>query len=532
MSILKVKLLAIFLAVAFSGFAQSITWQDVSSNYTFPEGLKLFHGTRTGNNTFFAYYYEVDLNVETIGVRPYFKTPFAQVHTFSGEVGAYGAINAGFFSASASVSSVVYPGQVIATNITSVTRDGKTYPIIRPLFAINNDKRPATKWVYHHSPQLNDLYFYQQPLAYVCDDQSPRPAPLKANGTQYQNIAYGIGGGPQLIKNGVINITYCQEVFWGSGILLTDYRPRTAVGFTQNNRVMLFVTNTMLISEVAETLLALGCHEAINLDGGSSTAMAVGGTTLYNQGRAVPTILAVVHKDALQIPELPTFERIIDTGDLGTSSSGTWFATANPGSWGTPSLLHSRGTNDVFYQFSLNLPKAGEYEIFAWWTAASNRATDTPFLITRAGGVSEVRMNQAINGSTWNLLGKFNFNGTADERVRVTAAATTNDFVVADAIKIVSYDPGFNTRIPAVDELIASQLKVFPNPSKGFFQVESPSGVEGNFQVFSLDGRLVNKGVINRGTSTFVDLSAQPSGVFFLKFLGQHQSGVTKIVKN
>jgi hypothetical protein len=246
----------------------------------------------------------------------------------------------------------------------------------------------------------------------------------------------------------------------------------------------------------------------------------------------VPTILAVVHKDALEIPEQPTFEKVIDTGDAGTSSAGSWFPTANPGSWGTPSLLHGRGTNDQYYQFLLNLPRAAEYEIYAWWTASSNRATDTPFFVTRAGGVSEVRMNQATNGSMWNLVGKFNFNGTADERVRITAAATTNDYVVADAIRVVSYDTSFNTNVPDLEPVASNPVKVYPNPSNGVFKVETPEGLEGNFQVFSLDGRLVNKGSIVGYGSTSIDLSAQPNGIYFLKFEGQKQSGITKIVKN
>lgn len=420
--------------------SQSIVWENVSTAYQFPDGLSLYHGTISGNATFLAYYYEVDLSVPTIAVRPYLKTTPTQVNTFTAQVGAYGAVNGGYFAGTSSVSSVIYPNEVLTRNITSVVRNSKTYPLIRPVFALNTDRTPVTRWVYHHSYQMNDIYCYDQPLQYICDDPNPLPVPLKANGYQWDNVAYGLGGGPQLIKNGVVNITYCEEVFWGSGVYITDYRPRTAVGYTNDNKVIMFVTNNMTITEVAQTMLSIGCYEAINLDGGGSSAISAGGQSLYDQNRAVPTILAVVHADSLNIPPAIVFEKTIDTGDPGVTSLGNWFPTANPGSWGNPSMLHGLATHDQYYEFPLNLPAAGEYQVYSWWTASSNRSTTTPYFINHTGGVSQVAVNQTIGGSMWNLIGTWNFSGNADDKVRITAGATTNQYVVADGIRIVSYD--------------------------------------------------------------------------------------------
>lgn len=425
--------------------AQEINWEDISAEHSLPEGLKLFHGTLAGNSTFFAYYFEVDMNNPDIAVRPYLKPNSVQVNAFTDDVGAYAAINGGFFSGSSSVSSIIYPGEVPARNLISVTRTvsgvTQTYPVIRPVFALNADRTLATEWVYHHSYNFDDIYVYEEPLQYICEDPNPLPVPLKADGFQYEDIAYGIGGGPMLIKDGEINIDYCEGVWWGSGVFLTDFRPRTAVGFTAEKKVIMFVTNSMKIGDVAQELLDLGCVGAMNLDGGGSTAMAEGNQSIYTQGRAVPSILAVVHSDSLYIPAVPTFEKFFDTGDEGVYFQGNWFNTANPGSWESPSRLHALGTHDDFYHFPLNLPGPGEYEVYGWWTAHSNRATNTPFIITHANGVTEVPVNQTIGGSMWNLIGTFNFNGTENESVRITAAATTNEYVVADGLRIVSYDP-------------------------------------------------------------------------------------------
>ncbi len=58
----------------------------------------------------------------------------------------------------------------------------------------------------------------------------------------------------------------------------------------------------------------------------------------------------------------------------------------------------------------------------------------------------------------WNYIGTFNFAGSAEENIRITAGATTNQFVVADGLRIVSYDPVFasgNTlaHIEGVDDI-------------------------------------------------------------------------------
>lgn len=471
------KLLVLFLFPVML-FSQDIEWEDVSSNYEFPEGLKLFHGTKASHANFLAYYFEVDLQYPNIAIRPYLSSSSMQVDDFSAQVGAYGAINAGFFSGSSSVSSVIYPNEVLARNLISVVRtvggNTQTYPLIRPVFNLHYDRSMAVEWVYHHSYDKDDIYLYDAPLAYACDDPNPLPVPQKADGTLYEDIAYGIGGGPTLIKNGEIQIAYCEEIWWGSGVLLTDNRPRTAVGYTSDNKAILFVTNHMKIGEVAELLLELGCYEAMNLDGGGSTAMAVGSESIYDQNRPVPTILAVVHTDSLDVPAVPVYEHFIDTQDEGVTSQGEWFPTANEGFWQSPSMLHPLASHEEYFDFPLNLPGAGEFEIYGWWTSHANRASDTPFFITHADGVTEVAMDQSIGGSMWNLIGTFQFNGTPDEKVRITAGATTNNFVVADGIRVVSYDPqfaiNFISQIWPVDDIVVP----FGTPKEDALAMLSP----------------------------------------------------------
>ncbi len=82
-----------------------------------------------------------------------------------------------------------------------------------------------------------------------------------------------------------------------------------------------------------------------------------------------------------------------------------------------------------------NIPAVdGDYKVYAWWKAASNRATDAPYTINYDGGSQTVDVNQEINGSQWNLLGTFPFDaGTAGS---VVLSDNANEIAIADAIKL------------------------------------------------------------------------------------------------
>lgn len=60
------------------------------------------------------------------------------------------------------------------------------------------------------------------------------------------------------------------------------------------------------------------------------------------------------------------------------------------------------GTNTVTYR--PNLPSAGYYDIFIWYPQGSNRATNSPWTISFAGGTTNIAVDQSGNGGAWRLL--------------------------------------------------------------------------------------------------------------------------------
>jgi exopolysaccharide biosynthesis protein len=70
---------------------------------------------------------------------------------------------------------------------------------------------------------------------------------------------------------------------------------RSAIGFTPNRKKLLHVTFVKPISlkQEAEIMQALGCWEAMNLDGGTSLALAKGNRILRGAQRKLTNVIMV-----------------------------------------------------------------------------------------------------------------------------------------------------------------------------------------------------------------------------------------------
>jgi hypothetical protein len=112
----------------------------------------------------------------------------------------------------------------------------------------------------------------------------------------------------------------------------------------------------------------------------------------------------------------------IDT--TGGYSGDQHYTSADPG-----------GVNISTCTWTPDIPVAGDYKVYAWWTPNSNRATDAPYTINYNGGSDTVDVNQEINGNQWNYLGTYNFVAGTTGTVILTNDA--NEYVMADAVRFV-----------------------------------------------------------------------------------------------
>ena len=83
----------------------------------------------------------------------------------------------------------------------------------------------------------------------------------------------------------------------------------------------------------------------------------------------------------------------------------------------------------------LNVPSAGNYEVYVRWTSHENRATNVPVTVYHKEGQALHTLNQRTGGGQWHLLGGYPFSsGTG---AVVISSAGTNGYVIADAVLYV-----------------------------------------------------------------------------------------------
>jgi nitrate reductase cytochrome c-type subunit len=117
----------------------------------------------------------------------------------------------------------------------------------------------------------------------------------------------------------------------------------------------------------------------------------------------------------------------------GVSGDGGYGGLTGDYSW------HAAGTGTCTATWTPNVPSADTYNVYAWWKASSNRATDSPYTINYDGGSATVEVNQEIGGSQWNYLGNFSF--AAGTSGSVVLSDDANEYVIADAIKLTPSAP-------------------------------------------------------------------------------------------
>ncbi|MEW6126617.1 MAG: phosphodiester glycosidase family protein [Acidobacteriota bacterium] len=129
----------------------------------------------------------------------------------------------------------------------------------------------------------------------------------KAQSEKWRRAEFVVGGVPQLIKDGRIEITHEQENIRAN--FVTDRHPRTAIAKLKDGRLLLMTVDGrqpgysagMGLRQLAEILLEFGAIEAINLDGGGSTTMVVEGKVVNKPSdatgeRAVSDALLIVER--------------------------------------------------------------------------------------------------------------------------------------------------------------------------------------------------------------------------------------------
>ncbi|MBN3963659.1 phosphodiester glycosidase family protein [Nostoc sp. NMS8] len=99
--------------------------------------------------------------------------------------------------------------------------------------------------------------------------------------------------GPRLLRQGQIWLKPDVEGFKDPHVLGTG--ERTAIGFPADGIKLFLINfdNGLTLQQEAQVMKAIGCHEAMNLDGGASKAFAANGKILVPAGRPLTNVIVV-----------------------------------------------------------------------------------------------------------------------------------------------------------------------------------------------------------------------------------------------
>ena len=217
-----------------------------------------------------------------------FQTPTQVYNTKDGPVLV---MNGGYFYSDSgtnySASLAVEEGELLSPNINYASEDWITmyYPT-KGAFIRHADGTMEASWTYWADASNHWIYDAPAQNGYGSTPLDQPSATFPSAGRAFE-AKTAIGAGPVLIKNGQFQNTWRYECLPGDHDVNCQGRaPRTAIGCTSDGLLVLFVCEGRDMTEgvpgystedVANILLAFGCKEALNLDGGGSTCLLVNG---------------------------------------------------------------------------------------------------------------------------------------------------------------------------------------------------------------------------------------------------------------
>ena len=256
-----------------------LSWKSYRNGIFDSDGIRLFAG---GNPDIplKAFYAEIDLSSPNIDVEVVsgndddLKETPSQI---AERLNACLVVNGGYFwmdkNPAKHVGLLKTRDTTISAPLISVLRKGKRYYTTRGTIGFIKDSVDIS-WV---SGRKDTLFSFQNSLN---NQVNKPPAILDFKKGTHWEVESAISGGPVLVQNNSIFVTDEEEVFFGTKI--PDIHPRTAIGYTEEGKLIILVVDGrqpssrgVYLEELAQIMVNLNCVEALNLDGGGSSALVV-----------------------------------------------------------------------------------------------------------------------------------------------------------------------------------------------------------------------------------------------------------------
>jgi Phosphodiester glycosidase len=318
-------LAACFFVQGFS-FGQ-LKWVNVDSLFQpLPKGFHVYKTTDSfDGKPFIAYYAEANLKHSKLDFTTdtTFKRRLTPSQFYEKNNKPLLVVNGTFFSftTNQNLNLVIKDGKLVSYNVHTIAGKGKdTLTYRHPLgsaIGISKKRKPDVAWLFADSafkypiaferkPELlKDSFSWVSKYSFV-PELHHYPKSEKRRGIDEKwKMQTAVGGGPVLLQNGEIKITNEEELKF-TGKAIDDKHPRTAMGYTDDNRLIILVIQGRFpgiaegasLKQEAQILKHLGCREALNLDGGGSSCMLINGKETIKPSdkegqRAIPAVFII-----------------------------------------------------------------------------------------------------------------------------------------------------------------------------------------------------------------------------------------------
>jgi hypothetical protein len=388
----------------------------------------------------------------------------------------YVAVNGGFFNADSVVNVVIDQGRATHLGLWALARQQQWYYPTWGALGQMPDGALELTWTYPGGePPQGDGTVLCFNLPYPNDlnrPPLPRPQPGRFS-FEGQDIIGEIwtpltatGGHPALVIDGEVQPSIGPELVQES---LRTWHPRTAIGYTIDNKLMLMVVDgrqpTRSIGARLEELAAMmrdrGARGALNLDGGGSSAMIAGGRLLTypsDQQEMRPVAGAILIRRRARIYDTDDALRYFEEGDVWND------APLLEGHHGVSPARQARPDDTpgrAGYVFA-GLPPA-EYELAIWRVGAEHLSGLSPFTLRRGplGAPQSFLVDQRDSSRGFQILGTFHL-GPGDSLLLDTPAADGRAVAIdAARLRKVGESLPFLHVLPSADKQVRRGANAF-----------------------------------------------------------------------
>jgi exopolysaccharide biosynthesis protein len=310
-----------------------LVWKNVTSEFgPLPTSIQVFKSTDTiGGKPNIAYYVIADLKDKKLSfdTDTTLNRRLTPSEFYSKNNEPYVVVNGTFFSfeTNRNLNVVVKDKKLVSYNIHTTPLRGKDTFTYRHTFhsaiGISKKRKADVAWLLTDS-SMKYPYALQLPLTAFKDSMAIPDILSNYKKWKYSQSIHAkkrdmkrmfekwkmqtaIGGGPVLVQGGQIKITNNEEVKFG-GKAIDDRHPRTAMGYTADNKLVILVVQGRFpgvaegasLVHLATILKDIGCVEGLNLDGGGSSCLLVNGKETIapsdKKQRPVPAVF-IIQKD-------------------------------------------------------------------------------------------------------------------------------------------------------------------------------------------------------------------------------------------